>query len=76
MFNRRELAVTHSIEEEARIRGLLRDNGIPATSDYPDRFSARPDRSAVPCAREQLTCVFYVKKKDYGRAVQILHSGK
>lgn len=52
MFNRRELAVTHSIEEKARIRGLLRDNGIPATSDYPDRFSARPERSAVPCAGE------------------------
>lgn len=76
MFNKRELTVAHSVEEEARIRGLLRDHGIPTTSDYPDRFSTRPERSAVPRAGKQHTCVFYVKKKDYDRAVQLLHSGK
>lgn len=76
MFNKRELAVTYSIEEEGQIRGLLRDHGIPTTSDYPDRLSTRPERSAVPRAGKQHTCVFYVKKKDYDRAVQLLHSGK
>ena len=73
MLFKKELTVTHSIEEEARVRGLLRDHGIRTFSDYPSTFSARPERSAVPRMGDRQTCIFYVKKGDYDRAVQVLY---
>lgn len=77
MFGKRELIVTNSIEEEARVRYLLQSNGISSTSEYPNRSSSiSPERYAAPRAGEVQTCVFYVKKKDYDRAVFALQEGK
>lgn len=76
MFNKKELIIVNSIEEEARIRGILRNNGIQVISDYPERFSFQPERSRIPRSGEYHNCIFYVKKKDYERALRILHENK
>ncbi len=76
MLFKKELTVTYSIQEEARIRGLLRENGIPTTSVYPDQLSARSERGYVPREGERRTCSIYVKKKDYDRAQYLLAQAK
>ena len=76
MLFKKELTVTYSIQEEARILGLLRENGIPTTSVYPDQLSARSERGYVPREGERRTCSIYVKKKDYDRAQYLLAQAK
>ena len=73
MFSKRKRTVTHSIAEG---RGSAACCGIPATGDYPARFSARPERKAVPRAGEQNIYNFGGKKNDDDRAVPLLHNGK
>lgn len=75
-WGKKELTTTYSIEQEAHIRGLLRENGIPTFSEYPDRLSTRPERGYVPREGERHTCSIYVKKKDYDRAQELLAQAK
>lgn len=76
MLFKKELTVTYSIEEEARIRGLLRENGIPTTSVYPDQLSACSERGYVPNESQRRTCSIYVRRKDYDRAQELLARAK
>lgn len=75
-WGKKELTTTYSVEQEARIRGLLRENEIPTFSEYPDRLSTRPERGYIPCEGERHTCTIYVKKKDYDRAQYLLEQAK
>lgn len=75
-WGKKALTTTYSVEQEARIRGLLRENEIPTFSEYPDRLSTRPERGYIPCEGERHTCSIYVKKKDYDRAQYLLEQAK
>jgi len=81
VFSRREAAVTHSMEEQARIRDVLACNGI----DYTLRVVNRTSPSVVGSARARTGTfgvnmdyayeyTFYVHKKDLDAAKALIGS--
>ena len=76
MLFKKELTVTYSIEEVARIRGVLRENVISSSSVYADQLSARSERGYIPNESQRRTCSIYVRRKDYDRAQELLAQSK
>ena len=78
IFNRKELAITYSVEEQARIRGILAANAI----DYDLKIKSNATRSIGARglaaqrfgANPSLSCeyIFYVLKTDYERAADLI----
>ena len=80
IFNRRELLITFSTEEQARVRDILAQNGI----DYRIKTVNPSARSAVGASGRSRTgsfgintnCAYqysiYVHKKDYALAQSLL----
>ncbi len=78
IFNRKEVAVTCSMEEQARVRNTLDAAGIPYTFTTADT-QARDTRTGVRSVdwvggRTKSTIEYriFVKKTDYERAIQAI----
>lgn len=81
VFNRREAAITHSMEEQARVREVLSGNGI----DYTFRVINRTSPSAFMNRRAKTGTfgvnmdyayeyTIYVHKKDFEAAKALIES--
>ncbi len=79
IFNRKELAITYSMEEQARIRSILAANAIDYVLNVKDNsmrgMGAR--RPAVTQfgdhALRSCEYIFYVLKTDYERASHLIN---
>jgi len=75
LFNRKELLTTASMEQQARVRDILAENGI----DYRVRVKSNTggmsrSRTVIPGMRMEMMYQYYiyVKKSDYGKAQNLL----
>ena len=80
IFNRKEVLVTFDMKEQARVRGILANNGV----DYRIKTVNRMSPSAVPAGGRgrvgtvgqrpdtTLEYIFYVKKSDYEKALRLI----
>ena len=81
IFNRKELCITYSIEEQARIRDLLSAHNMDyifTSFDSASLISTVVQNSScrslpVMTADHQPRYKFYVKRSDYEEALAILH---
>ncbi|MBE6936770.1 MAG: hypothetical protein E7458_09845 [Ruminococcaceae bacterium] len=73
LFNRRELLITHRMDELSRVRDVLSENGIPyrikTRSSVSSPFGSR-GRPAVPGIRTEALYQYqvFVKKEDFDKA--------
>lgn len=79
IFNRKELTITFSMEEQSKIRTKLQENNIDYKCKVTNRNSASPFssmRSRTGSLGQKLDTgyeyIFFVYKKDYDRAKSIL----
>lgn len=80
LFNRKELAVTYDINEQARVRTLLAGEGIDYSVKTVNRLSAssfssgsRGRTGTYGQNTEAMTeYIIYVKKADYENAMKII----
>lgn len=79
IFTKKELTITFSMKEQAEIRQLLEDNQIKYTYKIKNRNSASPfsstrGRTGTLGQNKEIAneYVFYVDKKDYEKAKDIL----
>ena len=81
IFNRKELTVTFDMNEQARVRTLLAEEGIDYSVKTVNRLSASPiaagSRSHTGTYGQNTDAmteyIIYVKRADYERAVYLLH---
>lgn len=80
LFNRKELTVTFDLNEQARLRKVLAEEGIDYTVKTVNRLSASPFSAGSRVRTgtygqntDAMTeYIFYVKKMDYERAIYLI----
>lgn len=80
LFNRKELAVTFDLNEQARLRKVLVEEGIDYTVKTVNRLSASPfsagNRVRTGTYGQNTDAmteyIFYVKKVNYERAIYLI----
>ena len=72
LFNRKELLLTASMEQQARVRDVLASNGIPYRVRVKSNMSR--SRTVIPGMRMDLMYQYYiyVKKADYEKAKYLI----
>lgn len=75
LFNRAQLTVTFSVEEQSRLRSLLHQNGIPfhlkvVNRNSPSAFSDTRARTGTLGQNLAMSYeyIFYVRHRDYEKA--------
>ncbi len=73
VFNRKELCITYSMEEQARVRDILSAHNIDYTLSTFGNL-CRSEVRGYPGMKHiaQTEYLFYVKKSDYDEAVALL----
>lgn len=79
IFNRKELRITYSLQEQAHIRYVLKDAAIPYSLRVVNRASAAGVPSSGGMGARANTDVnynyeyiFYVKRHDYSKALGLI----
>ena len=76
IFNRKELAITYDMKEQARIRDILADNNIDYDIKTVNRMSPSPMAAGTrtrmgslgQSQNEMYEYIIYVRKEDYEKA--------
>ncbi|MCM1122908.1 MAG: hypothetical protein NC416_10015 [Eubacterium sp.] len=78
IFNRKMIFTTFSMEDQAKIRNILDDNGIKSYVKVINRRGGNGTRSITGSYGENpaYTCeyIIYVYKKDFGLANKYIHN--
>lgn len=82
MFNRKELLITYSSEEQARVRNILADNGIDYYTKTMNRMSPSPFAAGMRARTGSFgidhKAVYeyriFVKKEDFERACYLIRN--
>ncbi len=80
LFNRKELTVTFDLNEQARLRKVLAEDGIDYTVKTVNRLSASPFSAGSRVrtgtygqnTEVMIEYVIYVKRADYDRALELI----
>lgn len=77
IFNRREVCLTRSLDEQARVRSLLNGLGIE-THTISGGLNRSGRHHGIPGINLEAAYEYYVyvHKKDYDRALQALHAAR
>lgn len=73
IFNRRELYITFRPEDYARVKDILRVNGISHYTKFHNQGTDRNRRSYAIGGNHSCQYTIYVHRDDYDRASRLIH---